>query len=63
MLNGNEAIAQKWFDIVQNDLNVYAKDSGDREKYLTVLFYKGVILKHMKKYNEACECFNTIMNE
>ncbi|KAF7490321.1 Tetratricopeptide repeat protein 39B [Sarcoptes scabiei] len=63
LLTGNDAIAQKWFNLTEAELNEYAKDQADREKYLCVLFYKGVILKHLGKFNEAIDCFNTIMNE
>lgn len=36
---------------------------ANRDKYFVAMFYKGVLLKHMKKYAEAVECFKTIINE
>lgn len=36
---------------------------ANRDKYFIAMFYKGVLLKHMKKYAEAVECFKTIISE
>ncbi len=33
------------------------------DNYLTALFYKGVLYKHMGKLSEAQECFTIILNE
>lgn len=63
LLNGNKEIAQKWIQLVENEMNEYKQNSVDREKYFIVLFYKGVLLKHMEQYSEAIECFKTIMKE
>ena len=37
--------------------------AANRDKYFVSMFYKGVLLKHMKKYAEAIECFKTIIAE
>ena len=83
LLNNNPDLAEKWYKIVEDDMNEYNKDSGkwiyqqfkvrnktnnhlfaaNRDKYFIAMFYKGVLLKHMKKYAEANECFKTIMGE
>lgn len=63
LLNNNPALADKWYKIVEDDMNEYNKDSANRDKYFIAMFYKGVLLKHMKKYAEAVECFKTIISE
>ena len=63
LLNGNDALLEKWFKIVEDEMNAFSKDSAQRDKYLITMFYKGVLLKHSKKYKEATECFKTIISE
>lgn len=36
---------------------------ANRDKYFVAMFYKGVLLKHMKKYAEAVALFKTIIDE
>lgn len=62
LLNGNDALLQKWVKIVEDEMEEYKK-AGDMEKYFISMFYKGVLLKHAKQYKEATNCFQAIINE
>ncbi len=33
------------------------------DNYLTAVFYKGVLYKHMNKLSEAQQCFTIVLNE
>lgn len=63
LLAGNDDLAAKWIEVVEQHMAEFQKDSAHREKYFIALFYKGVLLKHKKQYAEAIECFKSIIAE
>lgn len=63
LFHSNQDAAGKWLKIIEDEMAVLEKDSEHRERFLAAMFYKGTVLKGLKKYDEANEIFNVILNE
>ncbi|KAH9410494.1 Tetratricopeptide repeat protein 39B [Tyrophagus putrescentiae] len=58
LLTGNYEKTKQWLALVEDVVQEHENDSVNRDKYMLALFNKGVLLKHISRFNEATKCFS-----